>query len=184
MTDLLSRPPQIRAGPAGERRSVALDETAREVSERQILPAEGLRERIEQQRPITALRSIVLLLNARNRPIWLIGHRLARAHAATLDSRPVHLEISDARARTSASRCGCGSAVSAGRRFAFAGAAAAPLTAPLGDRGAVVSARRASRVASTTSPSSSPSPSSRELAGRHRQGGGGHLGVTGTSASR
>jgi tetraacyldisaccharide-1-P 4'-kinase len=34
--------------------SVALDETAREVSERQVLPAGGLRERIEQQRPITA----------------------------------------------------------------------------------------------------------------------------------
>ena len=32
--------------------SVALDETAREVSERQVLPAEGPRERIEQQRPI------------------------------------------------------------------------------------------------------------------------------------
>ena len=28
--------------------SVALDETAREVSERQVLPAEGLRERFEQ----------------------------------------------------------------------------------------------------------------------------------------
>ena len=35
--------------------SVALDETAREVSERQVLPAGGLRERFEQ-RPITALR--------------------------------------------------------------------------------------------------------------------------------
>jgi hypothetical protein len=49
--------------------SVALDETAREVSERQVLPAGGLRERIEQQRPITALRSTVLLLKACNRPI-------------------------------------------------------------------------------------------------------------------
>ena len=36
--------------------SVALDETAREVSERQVLPAGGLRESFEQQRPITALR--------------------------------------------------------------------------------------------------------------------------------
>ena len=36
--------------------SVALDETAREVSERQVLPGEGLRERFEQQRPTTALR--------------------------------------------------------------------------------------------------------------------------------
>lgn len=36
--------------------SVALDETARQVSERQVLPTEALRERIEQQRPITALR--------------------------------------------------------------------------------------------------------------------------------
>ena len=36
--------------------SVALDETAREVSERQVLPAGGLRERFEQQRPITARR--------------------------------------------------------------------------------------------------------------------------------
>jgi hypothetical protein len=35
--------------------SVALDETAREVSERQVLPSGGLRERFEQQRPITAL---------------------------------------------------------------------------------------------------------------------------------
>jgi hypothetical protein len=35
--------------------SVALDETTREVSERQVLPAGGLRERIEQQRPIAAL---------------------------------------------------------------------------------------------------------------------------------
>lgn len=34
--------------------SVALDETAREVSERQALPGENLRERFEQQRPITA----------------------------------------------------------------------------------------------------------------------------------
>jgi tetraacyldisaccharide-1-P 4'-kinase len=42
--------------------SVALDETAREVSERQVLPAGGLRERFEQQRPITALRLTVLLL--------------------------------------------------------------------------------------------------------------------------
>jgi hypothetical protein len=35
--------------------SVALDETAREVDERQVLPAGGLREGFEQQRPITAL---------------------------------------------------------------------------------------------------------------------------------
>jgi hypothetical protein len=46
--------------------SVALDETAREVSERQVLPAGGLRERIEQQRPITALR-LTVLLRARRR---------------------------------------------------------------------------------------------------------------------
>jgi tetraacyldisaccharide-1-P 4'-kinase len=50
--------------------SVALDETAREVSERQILPAGGLRERIEHQRPITALPSTILLLKAPNRQIW------------------------------------------------------------------------------------------------------------------
>jgi hypothetical protein len=59
--------------------SVALDETAREVSERQVLPAGGLRERIEQQRPITALRLTILLLKACNRPIWLIGHCFGRA---------------------------------------------------------------------------------------------------------
>jgi hypothetical protein len=34
--------------------SVAMDETTREVSERQVMPAGGLRERIEQSRPITA----------------------------------------------------------------------------------------------------------------------------------
>jgi hypothetical protein len=34
---------------------VALDETAREVSERQVLPAVGQREIFVQQRPITAL---------------------------------------------------------------------------------------------------------------------------------
>lgn len=56
-----------------------LDETAREVSERQVLPAGGLRERIEQQRPITALHLTILLLEACNRPIWLIGHRSGRA---------------------------------------------------------------------------------------------------------
>jgi hypothetical protein len=38
--------------------SVALDETAREVSERQVLPGGGLRERFEQQQPITALRRL------------------------------------------------------------------------------------------------------------------------------
>jgi hypothetical protein len=37
------------------------DETPRELSEGQVLPAEGLRERFEQQRPITALAQIVLL---------------------------------------------------------------------------------------------------------------------------
>ena len=57
--------------------SVVVDETAREVSERQVLPAEGLRERIEQQRPITALRWTILPLKTCNRPIWLIG--IARA---------------------------------------------------------------------------------------------------------
>ena len=66
--------------------SVALDETAREVSERQVLPAEGLRETIEQQRPITALCLTILLLNACNRPICMdraslrassLGHRRA-----------------------------------------------------------------------------------------------------------
>ncbi len=55
MNDLLPGPPQVRAGPAVNGVSVALDETAREVSERQVLPAGGLRERFEQQRPITAL---------------------------------------------------------------------------------------------------------------------------------
>jgi hypothetical protein len=40
------------------------------------MPARGLRERIEQQQPITALRMTVPLLRARNRPIWLIGHPL------------------------------------------------------------------------------------------------------------
>jgi hypothetical protein len=35
--------------------SVALDETAREVNERRVLPAGGLPEGFEQQRPITAL---------------------------------------------------------------------------------------------------------------------------------
>jgi hypothetical protein len=59
--------------------SVALDETARQVNERQVLPAGGLRERIEQQRPITALRSTVLLLKACNRPNWLIEHRYERS---------------------------------------------------------------------------------------------------------
>lgn len=49
-----------------------LDETAREVSERQVLPAGGLRERIEQQRPITALYLTVLLFETCNQPIWLI----------------------------------------------------------------------------------------------------------------
>jgi len=44
--------------------SVALDETAREVDERQVLPAGGLREGFEQQRPITVLRLTVLLLKA------------------------------------------------------------------------------------------------------------------------
>ena len=64
--------------------SVALDETAREVSERQVLPAGGLRERIEQQRPITALRLTILLLEACNRPIWLIEHRFGRRVANEL----------------------------------------------------------------------------------------------------
>ena len=41
--------------PVYERRLCRLDETAREVSERQVLPGEGLRERFEQQRPTTAL---------------------------------------------------------------------------------------------------------------------------------
>lgn len=36
--------------------SVAMDETAREVNERQVLPSGGPRERFEQQRPITAPR--------------------------------------------------------------------------------------------------------------------------------
>ena len=40
--------------------SVAVDETAREVSERQVLPAGGLRERFEQQRPIRPTQSMVL----------------------------------------------------------------------------------------------------------------------------
>ena len=43
------------------------------------MPAGGLRERIEQQRPITALRLTILLLEACNRPIWLIGHRFGRS---------------------------------------------------------------------------------------------------------
>lgn len=59
--------------------SVALDETAREVSERQVLPAGGLRERIEQQRPDNGPTLTVLLLKACNRPIWLIEHRFGRA---------------------------------------------------------------------------------------------------------
>lgn len=72
--------------------SVALDETARQVSERQVLPTEALRERIEQQRPITALPLTVLLLGARNRPIWLIGHRpsstVHRSYDKVWDWRP------------------------------------------------------------------------------------------------
>lgn len=48
--------------------SVALDETAREVSENRCLTP-YLRERIEQQRPITALRLTVLLSTKRNRSI-------------------------------------------------------------------------------------------------------------------
>ena len=35
--------------------SVAVDETAREVNERRVLPPGGLRETFEQSRPITAL---------------------------------------------------------------------------------------------------------------------------------
>ena len=50
MTDLPTKTPQMRAVLAllVNGVSVALDETAREVSERQVLPAGGLRERIEQ----------------------------------------------------------------------------------------------------------------------------------------
>jgi len=44
--------------------SVALDETAREVSERQVLPAGGLRERFELQRPIAVPRASLLLFGA------------------------------------------------------------------------------------------------------------------------
>jgi hypothetical protein len=49
MADLLLRTPDERASPAfWNGVSVAVDETAREVSERQVLPADGLRERLEQ----------------------------------------------------------------------------------------------------------------------------------------
>jgi hypothetical protein len=44
-----------------EPHSVALDETAREVSERQVLPAGGLRERFDRQRPRTVPRARLLL---------------------------------------------------------------------------------------------------------------------------
>jgi hypothetical protein len=66
----------------------------------------GLRERIEQQRPITALHFTVLLFKAGNRLIWLIGivrRSRSRGSAATRGPRahrythhPVgHPEVSD-----------------------------------------------------------------------------------------
>jgi hypothetical protein len=48
MTDLLPRPPQKGRALHLDGASVAVDETAREPSERQVLPAEDLRERFEQ----------------------------------------------------------------------------------------------------------------------------------------
>jgi hypothetical protein len=48
----------VKQVPVGNGVSVALDETAREVSVRQDLPGGALRERFEQQRPRTALRQV------------------------------------------------------------------------------------------------------------------------------
>ena len=47
---------RVGTSPAYERRFCRLDETAREVSERQVLPGEGQRGKFEQKRPTTALR--------------------------------------------------------------------------------------------------------------------------------
>jgi hypothetical protein len=58
---------------------VAVDETAREVGERQGLPAGGLRERFEQVAADNGPTPTILLFQAYSRPIWLIGHRLGRA---------------------------------------------------------------------------------------------------------
>jgi hypothetical protein len=49
----------------------------------------GLRERIEQQRPITALHLTVLLFQAGNRLIWLIGIvRRSRSRGSAATRRP------------------------------------------------------------------------------------------------
>ena len=58
---------------------VAVDETAREVNERQGLPAGGLRERFEQVAADNGPTPTILLFQAYNRPIWLISHRRGRA---------------------------------------------------------------------------------------------------------
>jgi tetraacyldisaccharide-1-P 4'-kinase len=74
--------------------SVALDETAREVSERQVLPAGGLRERFGQQRPITALRGTYSFFakptqflrktaSAHERPAWRAGSRFVAGPLAS-----------------------------------------------------------------------------------------------------
>ena len=52
--------------------SVALDETAREVSERQVLPAGGLREMIRAVAADNGPELTILRFKAHNQPIWLI----------------------------------------------------------------------------------------------------------------
>jgi hypothetical protein len=62
MADLLQ---DLRTGRVllWSRVSVALDETTREVSERQVLPAGGLREGFDQPRPRTVPRARLLLFH-------------------------------------------------------------------------------------------------------------------------